>query len=197
MRPCAKTSITALAVVSASGLGAVGVAHATGKAADASRAAKIASALSAAPRSVSEHATVKDYPSAPNAPAPILRAGGSVWTCYPDDPTTPRPDPVCLDRQSAAWLDAWTAHKPPHLSADGYAYMLQGSSDASDTDPFATTPAKGDRWMTAPPHVMVFPADPKSLIENNADRTKGGPWVMFPGTPYAHVMFPVTGTPRG
>ena len=35
--------------------------------------------------------------------------------------------------------------------------MLQGGSDASNTDPFATKPAEGEDWMNAPAHIMVFP----------------------------------------
>ncbi|HZE65102.1 MAG TPA: hypothetical protein VE081_00630 [Sporichthyaceae bacterium] len=191
MRTSVTSTTIALIVLTASGVSAVGAPRAAAAGDAASRAAKITSALSAAPRSVSAHATVKDYPSSPKAQAPVLRAGGSAWTCFPDDPTTPGPDPICLDRQSLAWVDAWLAHKPPHLSSDGYSYMLRGSSDASDTDPFATKPPKGERWMTAPPHVMVFPAHPAALNRYSGDRGKGGPWVMFRGTPYAHLMFPV------
>jgi hypothetical protein len=190
MRHSTGLTTTALIVLAVSGVSAVGAAHAT----DATRAEKIASALSAAPHSVSRHATVRDYPSSPGAEAPVLREGGTAWTCFPDDPTTPGPDPICLDRNSLAWVDAWLAHKKPQLSSDGYSYMLRGGSDASDTDPFATTPAKGEEWMTTPPHVMVFPADPASLDHYTQDRTRGGPWVMFRGTPYAHLMFPVGAT---
>jgi len=160
------------------------------------KAAKIASATSAAPRSVSAHATVVDYPSTPTGPLPVLRAGNNGWTCMPDDPTTPGPDPICFDKQTRGWIDAWMAHKAPHLDADGYAYMLRGSSDASNTDPFATKPARGEHWMTSPPHVMVFPKDPASLDHYSADRSNGGPWVMFRGTPYAHLMWPVGPTAR-
>ena len=187
MRTSAGLTTAALFVLAISGVSAVSVAQA----ADGTRSAKIASALSAAPRSVSRDATVLDYPSSPGAQPAVLRQGGTAWTCFPDDPSTPGPDPICMDKQTMAWADAWLAHKAPHLSSDGYAYMLRGSSDASDTDPFATTPPKGEEWMTSPPHVMVMPADPASLDHYTQDRTKGGPWVMFRGTPYAHLMFPV------
>ena len=33
--------------------------------------------------------------------------------------------------------------------------MLQGGSDASNDDPFATTPPPGEPWVATGPHVMV------------------------------------------
>src|SRR5436305_4910582 len=107
MRTSVSLTTTVLIVLAAGGVSAVGAAHAAGgAAAGTTRAAKIASAVSAAPRSVSQHATVKDYPTSPAAPAPVLRAGGAAWTCFPDDPTTPGPDPVCFDKQTEKWFEA-------------------------------------------------------------------------------------------
>ena len=83
------------------------------------------------------------------------------------------------------------AKKNPPADKMGFGYMLMGGSDASNTDPFATTPASGQSWVDTGPHVMVLnignrfegypttPDDPKR------------PFVMFPNTPYAHLMIPV------
>jgi hypothetical protein len=38
---------------------------------------------------------------------------------------------------------------------------------------------------------MVLFADPKSLDVYSTDPKSGGPWVMWKGTPYAHLMVPV------
>lgn len=71
-------------------------------------------------------------------------------------------------------------------------YMLQGGSDASNTDPFAEKPAAGSTWVTTGPHVMItgpkgsFDAYPKGA---KPDTSK--PYVMFAGTPYEHLMVPV------
>jgi hypothetical protein len=156
-------------------------------------AGRIASAMSAAPAAISAHATIKDYPKEGSTEPRLLRSGSNGWTCLPDDTTTPGPDPMCYDTQTGHWIDAWLAHRTPHLTSTGYAYMLRGSSDASNTDPFATKPAPGDHWTTSPAHVMLFPTDPETLRSYpSSDPDNAGPWVMFPGTPYAHVMFPVT-----
>ncbi|HVE26221.1 MAG TPA: hypothetical protein VNC22_12490 [Sporichthya sp.] len=153
------------------------------------KAAKIKSAMSAAPRSVSGSATILDYPNA-DGKFVTLRAGSNDWTCLPDDPSTPGNDPICADAQVMKWFDAWVAHEKPKLDSDGFAYMLKGASDASNTDPFATEPAPGEDWMSSSAHVMVFPKHPRSLRGVTTDMDNGGPWVMFAGTPYAHMMIP-------
>ena len=41
---------------------------------------------------------------------------------------------------------------------------------------------------------MVLPSDPKQLDAMTDDPKSGGPWVMWKGTPYAHIMVPVSPT---
>jgi hypothetical protein len=156
-----------------------------------SKDAKIQSAMSAAPRSISKDATVLDYPEKEGAEPAVLRKGANEWTCFPDDPSTPSNDPMCLDKNSMEWAQAWMGKKEPKLSGPGIGYMLQGGGSASNTDPFAKKPAAGEHWMKEAPHVMVFPngkLDPKVY---GTDAHKGGPWIMWAGTPYEHLMVPV------
>jgi hypothetical protein len=40
---------------------------------------------------------------------------------------------------------------------------------------------------------MRMPADPSSLDGMTTDFTSGAPYVMFGGTIYAHVMYPMAG----
>jgi hypothetical protein len=35
-----------------------------------------------------------------------LRSGTNSFTCMPDNPETPGPDPMCWDRNSGPWIDA-------------------------------------------------------------------------------------------
>jgi hypothetical protein len=37
---------------------------------------------------------------------------------------------------------------------------------------------------------MILPTDVSQLDAYPTDWTKGGPWVMWKGTPYAHIMVP-------
>jgi hypothetical protein len=152
---------------------------------------KIQNALSAAPAAVSANAAVMDWPAAPGEAMKQLRAGTNGWTCMPDIPTTPGSDPMCLDATWMQWAAAWMSKTPLTLKTVGYAYMLQGGSDASNTDPFATQPDSGASWVNSGPHVMVVFPDAAALNGLSTDPENGGPWVMWQGTPYAHVMMPV------
>jgi hypothetical protein len=147
------------------------------------------SAMSAAPLALAQNATIVTMDEKMNMRT--LRAGTNGWTCFPDMPTTPGVDPMCVDKNGLEWVHALMARKNPPADKMGFGYMLAGGSDASNTDPFATNPAAGGRWVDTGPHVMVlnigtkFDGYPTTAANTNV------PYVMFPGTPYAHLMLPV------
>lgn len=152
---------------------------------------KIQNAMSAAPRSISKGATVMDHPAKEGGEMTVLRKGTNGWTCMPDDPETPANDPMCLDQMAMEWAKAWKTKTQPKITATGFGYMLQGGGSPSNTDPFAKKPPAGQQWMKEPPHIMVFSPgklDPK--VYSTAPHS-GGPWVMWGGTPYEHLMVPV------
>jgi len=152
--------------------------------------AAITSATSAAPAGLGANATVVAMDS--NDKKRTLRSGNNGFTCMPDDPNSPGPDPMCADRPAMEWLEAYIAHKTPQRDKIGFVYMLRGGSDASNTDPFASKPADG-HWVATGPHVMVIGADPAFYAAYpsgpNPDTTL--PYVMWAGTPYQHLMAPV------
>ena len=148
-------------------------------------AEKIKSALSAAPAAVSANAAVMDMPS-----MKVLKQGTNGWTCLPDGPS-PGVDPMCLDKNGMEWASAWMSHKDPPKDKMAVGYMLMGGSDASNTDPFVEKPAAGGRWIDTGPHLMVMNiGDHFAGYPTTAANTKA-PYVMFPNTPYAHLMIPV------
>jgi len=144
----------------------------------------IRSAVSAAPREIGEHAAV----IAPDSAGKMteLRAGTNGWTCMADEPDTPGLDPMCLDKAAMQWAQAWMAKAPkPTNTAPGIIYMLQGGSDISATDPFET---KTDHYIASPPHYMImWPYDAKETGFSTKPK-KTGSWIMWAGTPYAHLM---------
>ena len=147
---------------------------------------KIKSAMSAAPAAIAANATIMDM-----ATMKPIRKGTNEWTCLPDMPHSPGADPMCLDRNGVLWVEALTAKKDPPKGKMGFGYMLAGGSDASNTDPFATMPAPGGKWIDTGPHVMVLNiGDAFAGYPTTPANTKA-PYVMFPGTPYAHLMIPV------
>jgi hypothetical protein len=153
---------------------------------------KIQNAMSAAPETIAKNATIIDWPASPTEQPAQLRAGTNGWTCLPDAPETPANDPGCYDKVWMAWADAWMAHKPFSTKVAGISYMLQGSADASNTDPFKEQPDSGQSWLVDPPHIMLLLPDPRQLDAFPSEHTpEAGPYVMWKGTPYAHVMIPI------
>jgi hypothetical protein len=146
----------------------------------------IKNAMSAAPEAVAKDAAVMNWEMK------TLREGKNGFTCMPNDPTTPSDDPMCLDKAGMEFFHAMMNKKPPPEGKVGFGYMLKGGTAASNTDPFATEPP-GGKWLVDGPHVMIFNA--KEMFAayprtgENPDPTQ--PYVMWPGTPYEHLMIPV------
>ncbi len=150
----------------------------------------IANAMSAGPSVITRDASVVAMGA--DGKMRTLRKGKNDWTCMPDNPGTPGNDPMCMDPNAWEWAQAWMTHKDPPDKV-GFMYMLQGGVDASNMDPYATTPAKGMHWIKTGPHVMVVGPAAKNMPGyakgENPDTSK--PYVMFGGTPYEHLMIPV------
>jgi hypothetical protein len=153
-------------------------------------AALIRSATAAAPPAVARGATVIQMGAGGHMRT--LRRGRNGFTCMPDNPATPGPDPMCMDENAAAWVMAWVEHRPPPVDRVGLMYMLSGGTDASNEDPYSERPTRGHPWVQTGPHLMVVGAP--SLLASyprgpRPDTTQ--PYVMWAGTPYAHLMIPV------
>ncbi len=155
-----------------------------------SEAQLIASAMHAAPASVAENATIVTMD---DKGMHTLRKGTNGFTCMPDNPATPGPDPMCADKNAMEWIDAWVGHKAPPAGKVGFMYMLSGGTDGSNTDPYATKPEAGNHWIKTGPHVMIVGGDASfyDAYPKNADPDTSQPYVMWAGTPYQHLMAPV------
>jgi hypothetical protein len=148
--------------------------------------ALIANALSAAPASVADRATVVTHDGR------TLRDGSNGWVCMPDDPAIPNNSPMCLDEVWRDFIDALMNKREPRAAAIGIAYMLQGDMPVSNVDPYATRPTPANQWLdSGPPHIMIIVPDRALLQGLPTDPHNGGPWVMWEDTPYAHIMVPV------
>ena len=165
-------------------------------------AQKIASAMSAAPPEIAKRAAIMDWPEAAGKEMRQLRAGTNEWVCFPSSPAqsehTQFEDPMCLDKAWQGWAEAWMKKAPFSGTGAGIGYMLKGDKGASNTDPHATGPTTDNQWVVTAPHVMVLFEDAKMLDSFPTDPANGGPYVMWKGTPYAHLMVPVApGTHMG
>ncbi|MFC5301265.1 hypothetical protein [Azospira restricta] len=151
----------------------------------------IRSAMSAAPKKVAAGATI--VAAGADGKMRVLREGNNGFTCMPDNPATPGPDPMCMDKAALAWAEAWINRQTPPAGKVGFMYMLAGGTDASNTDPYATKPAPDNHWVKTGPHVMVVGADASfyDMYPKSATPDTAVPYVMWPGTPYQHLMVPV------
>ncbi len=155
-----------------------------------SKAAKITLAEGAGPARISKHATIIDLTDMSKmSDPPVLRKGDNGWICY-----AMLQEPMCADEVWQKWAAAWMGKQPFSTDKAGTAYMLRGDHGASNTDPFAEKQTADNNWVVSPPHVMLLLPDAKELDAYPTDWKGGGPWVMWKGTPYAHVMLPVSAT---
>ena len=136
----------------------------------------------------------------------LLREGSNGWTCLPanprgqSDPENGWVDaheamPLCGDAEVFKWIGAYFAGETPVMDKDGYAWMLHG--DMGEDNTMAGVMSEEDstpgEWIESGPHLMRMPKDPSSLDGMTTDFTSGAPYVMFGGTIYAHVMYPMAG----
>jgi hypothetical protein len=154
----------------------------------------IKSAMSAAPPAVAQDAAIVAV--GPDGKMRTIRKGSNTFTCMPDNPATPGPDPMCMDQNGLEWATAWIEHRDPPKGKVGFMYMLAGGTDASNTDPYAQKPDANNNWVETGPHVMLVGA--KGMIEGYPRAAKpdtSQPYVMWPDTPYEHLMIPVQAVP--
>ncbi len=146
----------------------------------------IESAMSAAPESISAEATIISWDME------TLREGTNEWTCLPDRADTPGSDPWCVTGSWLDFLQAYINQAEPTYTEIGFAYMLMGDTPVSNSDPYATEATGPEDWVTdLGPHLMMLVPDRDVLDSISTDHLNGGPWVMWPGTPYAHIMIPL------
>ena len=150
--------------------------------------AYVAKVMTAAPAAVAQGATIVEM-QGPGTMR-MIKVGTNGFTCMvlPGGGGTP----MCADKNAMEWLNAVVKHAAPPDSV-GFIYMLGGDEGASNTDPDAKAPTPSNHWVKTGPHVMIVGPAAKTLgypMTAQPDVTK--PYVMWPDTPYAHAMIPVT-----
>jgi hypothetical protein len=95
---------------------------------------------------------------------------------------------MCNRPQWDALIQARQKHEPIDVKEFSISYMLAGEGDAlgvSNVDPYATKP--DNHWVKEGPHLMILMPDPAQLEGLSTD-PKDPVYVMWKGTPYAHIM---------
>lgn len=149
----------------------------------------IAKIMTGAPAAVVKGATIVEMQ--PGGTMRTIQTGSNGFTCMMLDPATP----MCADQNAMAWAHAYMTHTAPPNSV-GFIYMLAGDGGTSNTDPYAKGSTPGNHWVKTGPHVMIVgPAASSMGYPATADADPTKPYVMWPGTPYAHLMIPVSTQP--
>ena len=154
---------------------------------------KITDAMSAGPASISENATILDWPLSEGEIFRVLRKGTNGWVCLPSSPSKVVEgfhNAICDDEVWQAWGAAFSAGDEPVIERVGISYSLSWTASGSNTDPHASGPTDNNQWHAYGSHVAILV--PGLNYEGiSTDPHNGGPYVMYPGTPYAHIMVPI------
>jgi hypothetical protein len=174
---------------------------------DAWKAETIADALQAAPPAVTNDATILGWSF--EGDLIVARYGAGPYTCIASGSFSlrlgkaalPYPDPMCMDENAWAFLQALWSDAKPYPTAPGLVWMLAGmnvSKAAVDvgasmisTTQGAEEPAEA-QVVQMTPHVMILPLP---FDEANATLTTNyqlddplAPWIMAAGKPHEHLM---------
>jgi hypothetical protein len=164
---------------------------AAAKAADApiSDSDYVAKISTAAPPAVVKGATIVQMGD--NGTMRTIQTGSNGFTCMLLGPQ----EPMCADNNAMAWMKAIMTHGTPPETT-GFVYMLAGDEGASNSDPYARTQTAGNHWVKTGPHVMILGPSVKSMgYPMGLDPDPAKPYVMWPDSPYAHLMIPVSVSP--
>jgi hypothetical protein len=174
----------AVLIVASSIVGSVSIAHAQHAMIDDKEL--MTKLKDAAPARILEHATVLNM--GPDGKMKVVKQGDNGWTCM-----DPGGAPMCADKAAMEWAEAWQS-KGPAPQKLGFIYMLSGDDGASNSDPYATKETPDNNWVKTGPHVMIVGGEAKGMMQAYPRDAKVAdpkvPYVMWPGTPYEHLMLP-------
>ena len=134
---------------------------------------KIADALRAGPRFITDNATILDWPSTPEGEYRVLRKGTNEWTCLPGVPGYPHDEPGCFDSTFTRWIKDSLAGREPHIDKIGIAYMYVGA-----WVPNKTHNGEGEDFHVGPHIMIVSPHEYQDELRPlSHDGSSGMPYV--------------------
>lgn len=144
-------------------------------------------ALSAAPAHISKDAAVM-LPDASGKLAEVKK-GTNGFTCIPTVNNRPEPDPMCFDAAVGQWVDALVNKKDrPGNTVPGISYMARGGYHWEKDGKVLMEEQPGAKLVKEPPHwMMMWPFDSQTTKLPTMPNPSGV-WIMFDGSPFAHLM---------
>jgi hypothetical protein len=168
-----------------------------------SAAAQVAAAVAPLPQEFREGATVLGY-AAGTKGLTQLRAGTGPFTCLADDPGDQRFHVACYHNSLEAFMARGRALRASGVTGQGvdsarFAEIKSGKLDMPKNPsalysitlkPEEVDAASGAVPATAKPlYVVYIPFATSESTGLPKTPAPGMPWIMFPGTPKAHIMF--------
>jgi hypothetical protein len=152
-----------------------------------SDAEKIASAMRAGPKFVTQNATVLDWPSSPGGEFRVLRDRTSGWSCLPGRPEATHDEPGCFDQGFLQFIKDSMAGRTPNLQSVGISYMYGGFWIADKSHAMGS----GNEFHVGP-HIMIIGLDQKIMQTLNHDGSNGEPYVNhLPGHTELYLVIPI------
>ena len=162
---------------------------------------QIAAALLAVPKGLREDATVLGYTS--EGTLVELRKGTGPMICLASNPKEEQFHVACYHRSLEPFMargralraqgvtgDAVDSARFAEVRAGTLVMPAQAAMLYSLTGPAGSfDPATGTAPKAAPLFVVYLPNATPASTGLSATPVEGGPWIMLPGTPKAHIMF--------
>jgi len=143
-------------------------------------------ALSAAQAHIAKEAGVMIYGADGKLTETKKSANG--FTCIPTVMNLPNPDPICMDAAVHQWMTDLMNNAPkPTNTAPGIAYMARGGSHF-EKDGKVVMSGDGAKIVKEPPHWMVIWPFDAAATKLPTTPNPSGVYIMFEGSPYAHLM---------
>lgn len=144
-------------------------------------------AQTAAPSHISKDATIMVYGD--DGKLVEAKKGSNGFTCIPAIENAPEPDPVCMDPAVQQWASDFLSGAPkPTNTVPGVAYMAKGGYHWMKDGKALLKEEPGAKLVKEPAHWMIIWAFQAEAAKLPTHPNPGGAWIMFEGTPYAHLM---------
>jgi hypothetical protein len=160
---------------------------------------QITAALLAAPKELRRDATVLGYTA--GGKLVELRKGTGSMICLADNPEEEQFHVACYHRSLESFMARGRALRAQGVTGDrvdsvrfaevraGKLAMPTAAMLYSLTGPGGSfDPATGTAPKAEPLFVVYLPNATAASTGLSAEPVEGGPWIMFPGTPKAHIM---------
>ena len=143
-------------------------------------------ALSAAPARLAKDVGVMVYGA--DGKLIEVKTSANGFICIPTIMNLPVPDPICMDAASNQWMNDIMSNAPkPSNTVPGIAYMARGGSHYEKNGKVVMS-GEGAKVAKEPPHWMIMWPFEAAASKLPVVPNPSGVYIMFEGTPYAHLM---------